>query len=163
MHTILAIFLALYFPFVTQSPIAPAAPPPQVQSEVETYALQVLVIRGRYLATFNELGGLVSSLTTNPLLIRQPSFNQKLTQLSKNIRLNTNLLAHLHSPPPVESIHERLVDASDLFDASAYEIEQFAGGHNFDDYANAYELLFGGLGIWEPAIRDLQTLAGPPP
>jgi hypothetical protein len=154
------IFLTLYFPFVTQG--ATASPPPRVPSEVETYALQVLVVRARYLSMINDLGGMISSLTTNPLLIRQASFNEKLKQISKNIRLNTNSLAHLHSPPPVESIHENLVHASDIFDASAFEIERFAGGHSFDDYANAYELLFTGLGIWEAAFHDLQTMVGPP-
>jgi hypothetical protein len=153
-------FLTLYFPLVTHLPAA--APLSNVDPEVARYAIEVQAVWQSYRSVANDLSAIITDVLQNPLYFRQPDFTQDVKLVTKRIRQITNILAAVHSPAAVESIHEELVLASDTFDAAAFMLDRFAGTHDFDDFADGYELLVAGLTRWQLAIDRLAELLGTP-
>ena len=152
--------LALFIPLVVSFPAATA--PSNIDPEVARYAATVQGVWQSYQDASAELGRILAKLVGDPLLIREASFEQEIKAVTWNIRQTTNFLASVSSPPAVKTIHEDLVYASDIFDAAAYMLDRFAEDHDFDDFANAYELLRAGLGLWQKSIADLTALVGTP-
>lgn len=159
MYRVALIFLLIFLPLVVGSPLP--LPQPSADPEIVRYAAEVGVVWQGYQDAAAEIGRILAKLAADPLFIRQTAFTDQIKGVTVKIRQNTNYLASVHSPEPVEGIHETLVQASDIFDASAYMLVRFGEEHDFDDFATAYELLRAGLALWQQAMADLTELVGP--
>lgn len=159
MRGITIFLLTLFFPLVVTFPVTG----PTGDPEVARYADEVQGVWQSYQESSSDLGRILGKLALDPLWIREASFEQEVKGITWEIRQNTNYLASVNAPAAVKSIHEDLVQASDIFDASAYMLDRFAESHDFDDLANAFELLAAGLQLWQTTMADLTELVGTPP
>jgi hypothetical protein len=156
----LLLAVSIYLPLVSASSPPPSTPPP-IDPAIVAYAADVTEVWNNYRTVATDLVTFAAQLLTNPLLVREPVFTLGVRAITTKMRLIRIQLDNVPSPPAVDEIHEELEEASDIFNAAAVKLDRFGVDHDFDDFADAFELVTRGAAIWTYNLNQLNDLITP--
>lgn len=122
------------------------------------YAEGIRQISDDYTGMLLELGALTQQLCTNPEVVDSAEFVAASESVVHAIRDIRGRLDALTSPDAAEDLHEEFEFAGDLFVLASLKIDSFTRGHQFDDVAEATELVGAALGLWQETSAKLALL-----